>query len=160
MLFASALPPLNVNVPAFTTVAPLNVFAPLNVNSPLPAFVKSNAPLTTPLSATPLATFNVVAALNAVAPENVNAPVFVPSPNANVPLNPSAFATVRAVTPSLEILPPLNVTLPVPNAASLPISTVPALTLTPPVNVFAPLTVNAPLPLFTRLPPVPLINPL
>jgi hypothetical protein len=39
MLFANALPPLNVNVPASTTVAPLNVFAPDNVNSALPAFV-------------------------------------------------------------------------------------------------------------------------
>jgi hypothetical protein len=39
MLFANALPPLNVNIPASTTVAPLNVFAPDNVNSADPAFV-------------------------------------------------------------------------------------------------------------------------
>jgi hypothetical protein len=39
MLFANALPPLNVSVPASTTVAPLNVFAPDNVNSADPAFV-------------------------------------------------------------------------------------------------------------------------
>jgi hypothetical protein len=160
MLFANALPPLNVNVPASTTVAPLNVFTPLNVNSPLPAFVKSNAPLTTPPNVTPLATSNVVDALNAAAPENVIAPVFVPSPSANVPLNPSAFATVRAVVSLLEIFPPLNVTVPVPKAPSFPTNTVPTLTLTPPVNVFVPLNVNAPAPLFTRDPPVPLITPL
>jgi hypothetical protein len=161
ILFASALPSLNVNVPASTTVAPLNVFTPLNVNSPIPAFVKSNAPLTTPLIVTPLATFNVVAAPNAAAPENVNVPVFVPSPSANAPLNPSAFPTVRAVVSLLEIFPPLNVTLPsFPNAAPFPTNTVPSLTLAPPVNVFAPLNVNAPAPLFTSDPPCPLITPL
>jgi hypothetical protein len=40
MLFANALPPLNVSVPASTTVAPLNVFTPLKVSSADPAFVK------------------------------------------------------------------------------------------------------------------------
>jgi hypothetical protein len=160
MLFAKALPPLNVSVPASTIVAPLNVFTPLNVNSPTPPFVSPFAPLTTPLNVTPLATFNVVAALNAAAPENVIAPVFVVSPSASVPLNPNAFATVRAVAPSLEIFPPLNVTLPVPNAALFPTNTVPALTLAPPVNAFVPLNVSAPLPLFTNDPPVPLITPL
>jgi hypothetical protein len=159
MLFASALPPLNVNVPASTTVAPLNVFAPDNVNSPLPAFVRSNPPLTTPLSVTPLATVNTVAAPNAAAPENVSAPVFVPSPSANAPLNVNPFATVRAVPPSLAILPPLNTTVPVPNAALSPTKTEPALTLAPPLNVFAPDNVNSPAPLFTKL-PVPLITPL
>jgi hypothetical protein len=160
MLFTNALPPLKVNVPASTTVAPVNVFAPLNVNSPLPAFVNPFAPLTTPLNVTPLATVNVVAPLNAAVPLNVNAPVFAASPSANAPLKPNAFATVRAVVSLLEIFPPLNVTLPVPKAASFPTNTVPLLTLAPPVNVFAPLNVNAPAPLFTRDPPVPLITPL
>jgi hypothetical protein len=39
--FANASPPLNVNVPAFTTVGPLNVFTPLNVSSAEPAFVNA-----------------------------------------------------------------------------------------------------------------------
>jgi hypothetical protein len=159
MLFANALPPLNVNVPASTTVTPLNVFTPLSVNSADPAFVRSNAPLTTPLSVTPLATVNVVAALNAATPDSVNAPVLVPSPSASEPLRVNAFANVRAVTPSLDIFPPLNTTVPVPNAALSPTQTVPPLNVAPPLNVFAPLNVKAALPLFTNL-PAPLITPL
>jgi hypothetical protein len=159
MLFANALPPLNVNVPAFTTVAPLNVFTPDNVNSPAPSFVRSYAPLTTPLSVTPLATVNVVAPESAAAPVNVNAPLFVPSPSANAPLNPNAFVTVLAVPPLLEIFPALNTTVPLPNAASFPTNTAPPLTVAPPLKVFVPVSVSAPLPLFTKL-PLPLITPL
>jgi hypothetical protein len=85
--------------------------------------------------------------------------VFVPSPRANAPLNVIAFVNVRAAALSLEIFPPLNTTVPVPNAALSPTKTDPALTVAPPLNVFAPDNVNSPLPLFTNL-PVPLITPL
>jgi hypothetical protein len=118
MLFTNALPPLNVNVPASTTVAPVNVFTPDNVSPADPAFVKSLAPLTTPPKVNSLATVSVVAPANAASPENVNAPVFVPSPNASAPLNVSTFANVRAVPPSLETFPPLSTKAPVPNAES------------------------------------------
>jgi hypothetical protein len=159
MLFANALPPLNVNVPASTTVAPVNVFAPLNVNSALPAFVSPNAPLTTPPNVTPLPTVNVVAALNAAFPLAVNAPVFAESPKANPPLKLQLFPNERADTPSLEIFPPLNVTVPVPNAESLPTKTTPELTVIPPPNVFTPLNVSVPPPLFTKTPDAPLKTP-
>jgi hypothetical protein len=159
MLFANALPPLSVRVPALTSVAPLNVFAPLNVNSADPAFVRSNAPLTTPLIVTPLATVNVVAADNAAAPENVSAPSLVTSPSTSAPLSDHPFVTARAVEPLLAIFPPLNTTVPVPNAALSPTHTVPALTDAPPVNVFVPESPNSPVPFFTKL-PAPLITPL
>jgi hypothetical protein len=159
MLFANALPPLSVNVPPSTTVAPLNVFTPLSVSSPLPAFVKSNAPLTTPLSVTPLATVSVVAALNAAFPLAVNTPVFTESPKANPPLKIQVFPNERADNPSLEIFPPLNVTVPVPNAESLPTKTTPELTVIPPPNVFTPLNVSVPPPLFTNTPDAPLKTP-
>jgi hypothetical protein len=159
IVFANALPPLNVNVPAFTTVAPLNVFAPDKINSAEPAFVRSNAPLTAPLNVTALATSNVVAPLNAAFPAIVNAPVLVPSPSANDPLKLNAFANARDVTLSLAIFPPLNTTVPVPNAESSPTQTVPALTVAPPLNKFTPVRVNAPLPLFNNL-PLPPITPL
>jgi hypothetical protein len=159
ILLSNALPPLSVNVPAFTTVAPLNVFAPDNVNSATPVFVRPNAPLTTPVIVTSLPTVIVVAAPSAAFPDNVSAPVFVPSPKASAPLNVNAFAIVRAVTLSLAIFPPLNTTVPVPNAESSPTNTDPALTLAPPMNVFVPESVSTPLPLFTKL-PAPLITPL
>ena len=159
ILFANALPPLNVNVPASTTVAPLYVFAPESVNSALPAFVRSNAPLTTPLIVTSLATVSVVAADSAAAPDNVNAPVFVPSPKLSPPLSVNAFANVRALALSLAIFPPLNTTVPPPNAALFPTNTAPPLTVAPPPNVFVPESVNVPVPLFAKL-PLPLITPL
>jgi hypothetical protein len=158
IVFANALPPLNVNIPASTTVTPLNVFAPDNVNSPPPTFVKALAPLTTPLNVTPLATSNVVAPLNVASPESVKAPVFVASPKPSDPLKVSAFATVRAVTLSLAIFPPLNTNVPVPNAALSPTNTVPAPTAAPPLNAFVPDNVNSPVPFFTKL-PLPLITP-
>jgi hypothetical protein len=53
---------------------------------------------------------------------------------------------VRAVTPSLETVPPFKISVPPPNAESFPIRTFPAETVNPPANVFAPLNVNAPAP--------------
>jgi hypothetical protein len=108
---------------------------------------------------TPLATLSVVAADNAALPESVRTPVFKPSPNPNAPLKVSAFPTVRAVTLSLAIFPPLNTTVPVPNAAPSPTNTLPALNVAPPLNVFVPLNVSVPLPFFTNR-PLPLITPL
>jgi hypothetical protein len=159
MLFANALPPLSVNVPASTTVTPLNVFAPESVNSSNPAFVKSFGPLTTPAKVTALATVNVVAPFKAAFPDKVSAPVFKASPRVNAPVKVNPFANVRAVALSLAICPPPNANVPVPNAALFPTHTVPALTPAPPLNVFAPESVNSPVPLFTIL-PVPLITPL
>jgi hypothetical protein len=120
MLLANALPPLNVSIPASTTAGPSNVFTPLNVNSAAPAFVNPYAPLTTPLSVAALATVRVVAVPNATFPLKVSAPLLVTSPNPSVPLITNAFASVRAVVDSLEIRPPLKVTVPLPSAASFP----------------------------------------
>jgi hypothetical protein len=64
----------------------------------------------------------------------------------------------RAVTPSLDTTPPLNVTVPDPNPAGLITKTTPPLTVVPPENVFATSKVIVPEPLFTNA-PVPLITP-
>ena len=40
MVLASALPPLNVNIPPSTAVVPLKVFTPLRVSSAAPSFTK------------------------------------------------------------------------------------------------------------------------
>jgi hypothetical protein len=127
-----ALPPLNVNVPAFTVVFPVNVFAPLSVSSPAPAFVNENAPPNAPDITTPLATVSVVFAVNVPAPLNVNVPFFVASPNVTAPPNVIPFDIVRAVVESLETVPPLNTNIPLPNAISLPRFNAPALTVVPP----------------------------
>jgi hypothetical protein len=140
-------------------VGPLKVFIPLKVNSSTPAFVRLYAPLTTPLIVAALATVNVVSPPNATFPLKVSAPLFVASPNANVPLIANSFAKLRAVTESLEIRPPLKVTVPVPSAALSPTWIAPSLNVTPPPNVFAPVIVNTALPIFTRL-PAPLMSPL
>jgi hypothetical protein len=159
ILLIKALPPLSVRIPASTFVEPLKVFTPLKVNSSNPAFVRLYAPLTTPLIVAALATVKVVSLPNATFPLNVNAPLFVASPNPNVPLIANSFARLRAVALSLEIRPPLKVTVPVPSAALSPNWIAPSLSVTPPPNVFAPLIVNTALPVFTRL-PTPLMSPL
>jgi hypothetical protein len=159
MLLISALPPLSVSTPASTFVDPLKVFSPLKVNSSTPAFVKLYAPLTTPLSVAALATVKVVAAPSATFPLKVNAPLLVASPNPSVPLIANSFAKLRAAALSLEIRPPLKVTVPVPSAALSPTWIAPSLSVTPPLKVFAPLIVNNALPVFTRL-PAPLMSPL
>jgi hypothetical protein len=159
MLLINALPPLSVSTPASTFVDPLKVFTPLKVNSSTPAFVRLYAPLTTPLIVAALATVNVVSPPNATFPLKVSAPLFVASPNPSVPLIANSFARLRAVALSLEIRPPLKVTVPVPSAALSPTWIAPSLSVTPPPNVFAPLIVNTALPVFTSE-PAPLINPL
>jgi hypothetical protein len=159
MLFISALPPLSVRVPASTFVGPLKVFTPLKVNSAAPAFVRLYAPLTTPPIVAALATVSVVAAPKATFPLKVNVPLLVASPNPRVPLIANAFAKLRAVTESLEIRPPLKVTVPLPSAALSPTWIAPSLRVNPPLKVFAPLIVNTALPVFTNE-PAPLINPL
>jgi hypothetical protein len=159
MLLISALPPLNVNTPASTFVAPLKVFTPLKVNSSDPAFVRLYAPLTTPLNVAALATVSVVAAPSATLPLKVNTPLLVASPKPSVPLIANSFASVRAVAESLEIRPALKVTVPVPSAALSPAWIAPPLKVTPPVKVLAPLIVNTAVPVFTKL-PAPLITPL
>jgi hypothetical protein len=156
-------PPCNVNpepvpnpdaaptdkTPALTVTAPLNVFTPLNVNVPLPVFVRLVNPLTTLLKVTSDDAASVVAALNATAPETVSAPVFTASPNVTVPDKLNAFASVRAVTPSLvNAVPDASVTVPVPNAALFPTRTVPAFTTVPPPYKFAPPNTNVPAPAF------------
>jgi hypothetical protein len=159
MLLINALPPLSVSTPASTFVDPLKVFTPLKVNSSTPAFVKLYAPLTTPLIVAALATVNVVSPPNATFPLKVSAPLLVASPNPSVPLIANSFARLRAVALSLEIRPPLNVTVPVPSAALSPTWIAPSLSVTPPPNVFAPVIVNTALPVFTKL-PAPLMSPL
>jgi hypothetical protein len=103
-------------LPAETVVPPPYVFAPLNVNTPVPSFVNANAPLTVLLNTNPLPTVNVVAPVSAVSPENVNVPLFAESPNVIAPDKLNAFPKLRAVVPSLETLPPVTETVPVPNA--------------------------------------------
>jgi hypothetical protein len=159
MLLMSALPPLSVRIPASTFVGPLKVFTPLKVNSSAPAFVKLYAPLTTPLNVAALATVSVVAAPSTTFPLKVSAPLLVASPNPSVPLIENSFAKLRAVAESLEIRPPLKVTVPLPSAALSPTWITPSLKVTPPLKLFEPLIVNTALPVFTRL-PAPLINPL
>jgi hypothetical protein len=141
--------------PAFNTAPPTNVFAPLNVNAPLPAFVKTLDPLKIPLKTTPLATVNVVSAVNVPSPPNVNTPLFTASPNVAAPPIDTAFVIVRAVVPSLDTTPPLNVKTPVPNPASFPTNTEPDDTVTPPVKVFTPPNVNELAPSFDNENPPP-----
>jgi hypothetical protein len=120
MLFASALPPDSVNVPPFTVVVPLNAFAPLRVSSDAPSFTRLYAPLRIPLNVAALATVNVVSPFNDAFPLKVSAPLFVASPTVSAPFRTSAFASVRAVPESEERRPPVNVSVPVPSAASSP----------------------------------------
>jgi hypothetical protein len=66
---------------------------------------------------------------------------------------------VRAAVELLDTTPPAKVSVPVPNAALSPTSTVPAFTVAPPLNVFAPESVSVPELAFTKA-PVPVITPL
>jgi hypothetical protein len=149
----NAAPPLTVNVPPFTAVAPLNVFVPLNVNSPAPAFVNPNAPETTPLATTSLAVVNVRSDVSAPAPVKVNLPVFTASPIETEPPNSYALPIVRSPPPPpvaavLATVEPAILSSPdtSPNAALFPTQTAPAFNVAPPLKVFAPLNVNDPAP--------------
>jgi hypothetical protein len=128
-----ALPPLTVNVPPFTVVFPVNVFAPPSVSSPAPVFVSVNAPLNGPPNTTLLAFVTVAFAVNVPAPPNVNVPLFVASPSVAVAPNEIPFESVRAVVSVLDTAPPLMISVPAPNAPSLPRFNAPALTVVFPV---------------------------
>jgi hypothetical protein len=80
-----ALPPLNVNVPAFTVVFPENVFAPPSVSSPAPVFVNAKAPPKTPPKTTGLDAVTVVADDIVPAPVKVRIPFFAESPMLTAP---------------------------------------------------------------------------
>ena len=108
-------------VPAFTVNPPLNVLAPPNVKIPAPALVKLVNPLTTLLNVTFDAVVSVVAEVSATAPEMVSNPLFTVSPNVTAPDTLNAFASVRAVTPSLiNVVPDASVAAPAPNEPLLP----------------------------------------
>jgi hypothetical protein len=92
----------------------------------------------------------VAFAVNVPAPPKVNAPLFTASPNVAAAPIEIPFATVRAVVPSLETVPPFITNTPLPNAPALPIFNAPALTVVPPLYVFAPLNVSAPAPAFVN----------
>jgi hypothetical protein len=146
-------------VPSFTVSPPENVLAPDKVNTPVPALIRSNAPLTTPLNVTALGVISVVPA-EAIepAPLKFSAPVLIVLPNVTAPSNEYTFENVRAVDPSLETAPPFNNSTPVPNAALFPAKTLPALTVVPPLYVFAPANTHEPTPDFVSEPD-PVIAP-
>ena len=92
-----------------------------------------------------------MAEVNATAPETVKRPLFTASPNVTEPERFIAFASVRAVTPSLiNVVPDASVAAPVPNEPLLPTWTTPAFTTVPPPNVFAPDRTNVPAPAFVN----------
>jgi hypothetical protein len=138
----------------------VNVFAPPNVSTDAPAFVNENAPPTAPLKTTPLGVVTVVFDVSVPVPPIVKTPVFVPSPSVTNPPTEYTFASVRAVVESLERIPAVIVSVPVPNPALFPTRTVPDPIVTPPVKVFVPLSVKTPVPPCTNAPPAPLITPL
>jgi hypothetical protein len=123
---ANRATPLNANVPAFTPVAPVNVFTPLNVTTSDVSF--TNAP-------TPLKT-------------DVTLPFFTkndPAPNDPPEINPSSNVTAVTacdVTPN-DNSPPRTVTdVPAASAELTPSASVPASTTVAPVYVFTPLKVT------------------
>ena len=118
--------------------------APDNVKDPAPAFVipAIDVSLIIPEKVTPpvVVIVNVrVAVPSPVAPANVKTPLLVPSPNVALPVNAIALLIVLAVELSEEIVPPLNVKVPVPIELfvtepdpALAIKIVPAVNVVPP----------------------------
>jgi hypothetical protein len=167
------------SVPAFTVTPPLNVLVPVTVIVPVPAFVSNPLPDTTPPnttaafavtvnpyvckfnapSVTALATVTVEFAETDPAPLKVSGPLLAKLPNVVEPPITYALVKLRAEVELLDTTPPAKVSVPVPNAALSPTSTVPAFTVTPPLNVFAPESVSEPELAFTKA-PVPVITPL
>jgi hypothetical protein len=115
----------------------------------VPNFVNEAAPDTIPPNVTALGFVNITFEASVPAPFSVNTPLFVASPNVIVPDSEYPFVNVRSPTPAaalLESVPPVIVSVPVPNPALFPTRTVPPPIVTPPVNVFTPLNVVAPVP--------------
>jgi hypothetical protein len=157
VVFSTAAPPASVSVPAFTEVAPVNVFAPASVNSEEPPLAIPKIPLTTPDNVTGLSVSTLIALPNAAAPPKLSAPLFAESPIVKVPDNANALSTERAAVESLETRPDPMRKTPVPRALELPICRVPALKFNPPVKLLAPESVSTEFPFFTR-PPAPVIT--
>ena len=68
---------------------------------------------------------------------------------------PRVTALVKVVATEASRLPPLTVSVPVPNAAFAPVISVPAERVVPPVKVLAPLSFNVPAPALERPKPAP-----
>ena len=120
MLFASALPPTRVRLPALTVVVPLKVFTPDNVNSAVPAFTSPPLPPSAPANVAALARVIVLPPTSVPLPLKVRLPEFTESPSVKVPESNSAFASVRATAESLESRPPPRFKVPLPSAALFP----------------------------------------
>ena len=115
-VFAIAVPPAIVRMPALTVVVPVKVFTPASVSWPAPALLNPNAPLTTPFKATALSTVSATLEARVTAPPIVRVPAFATLPNPSVPESVSALLKLRAVAESLETRPPLITIAPIPNA--------------------------------------------
>ena len=85
-----------------------------------------------------------VVPLKLTAPVKSRAPLFVPLPSVRSPVRLRLFAIVRAVAPSLEIVPAAAEIVPTPKAASFPACKVPVVRVVPPAYVFAPVSVTVP----------------
>ena len=128
----SALEPLRISVPLFTTVAPVYVFTPLSIKEPEPTFVRPKLPAIGPETVTEDArTSTVESAFRLTAPE--------PRLTASVPEKPTVPAHT-CFTPAERGLPPVAssrtplrmVKVPVPNAEETPTLTVPLAIVAPP----------------------------
>ena len=134
------------------------MFTPLSVSSLAPCFTRLEVPLTTPPRVDELNTFNEVTPAIATLPLKVSVPRFTKSPKVTVPDITTAFEAVRDVVESLEIRPPVAVSVPVPSAALFPSWIAPLLKLTPPLKVLLPVRVKTDEPFFTSI-PAPLMVP-
>jgi hypothetical protein len=99
---------------------------------------------------TELAAFTVEFAVSTPSPTNVSAPLFTASPSVTVPPNEIPFTTDRAVVSLLETVPPLNTSVPLPNAPSFPMFNAPKFTVVFPEYVFTPDRVKSPAPAFVN----------
>ena len=160
----AVLPPIR-TAPVSSVKAPVKVLAPESVRAPAPRFVRPKpVPEITPESVwpprpTPLTVRSRVP-VSVMAPESVRLPGVRMLPSVTSP--PSVTALARATpAPALleESVPPVQLSVPVPRAATLPTWSVPAWRATPPVKVLTAESASVPVPVFERA-SVPEVPPL
>ena len=156
--FAIAEPPETFSVPAPTVRRPVETLVPASVSSPAPSFTQLPVPAMLPPNVTAESTVRLVVASMETPPANNSEPNFVASPSVPPTDKARRFARTRPVVESLETLPPLKVSVPVPSARFEPISIVPELIVTPPPKLLEPLRPRVAVPFFTTL-PAPLMTP-
>ena len=115
-------------------------------------------PLTTPERVAAPSTVSLVVPCKATLPARVSNPELVDIPSPRVPFMVTPLVRVRAVAESLESVPFVNWSNPVPAAVLAPNNSTPLLILRPPLNVFAPPKVRAAAPVLTSA-PEPAITP-